>query len=88
MMRPDEQVLAEVNRIVCEVLENDSIKLKYETKASDVKDWDSLNHIQLVVAIEKHFKIRFNFSELQKFKNVGEMCDNIAVKLAAGAPKT
>ena len=88
MMRTDEQVLAEVNRIVCEVLENDFIELKYETQANDVKDWDSLNHIQLVVAIEKHFKIRFNFSELQKFKNVGEMCDNIALKLAAGAPKT
>jgi acyl carrier protein len=88
MMPTDEQVLAEVNRIVCDVLENDSIELKYETKASDVKDWDSLNHIQLVVAIEKHFEIRFNFAELQKFKNVGEMCDNIAVKLAAGGPKT
>jgi len=81
-------VLAEVNQIVCEVLDNDAIELKYETKANDVRDWDSLNHIQVVVAIEKHFKIRFNFAELQKFKNVGEMCDNIAVKLAAGAPKT
>lgn len=35
-----------------------------------------------LVAIEKHFKIRFNFTELQKFKNIGEMCDNIVVKLA------
>ena len=34
------------------------------------------------MAIEKHFQIRFNFAELQKFKNVGEWCDNIAVKLA------
>jgi acyl carrier protein len=88
MMGTDEQVLAEVNRIARDVLENDLIELKYETKASDVKDWDSLNHIQLVVAIEKHFKIRFNFAELQKFKNVGEMCDNIAVKIAARGPKT
>jgi acyl carrier protein len=88
MTPTNEQVLVEVNRIVCDVLEDDSIELKYETKASDVKNWDSLNHIQLVVAIEKHFKIRFNFAELQKFKNVGEMCDNIAVKLAAaGDPK-
>jgi len=87
-MHTNEEVLAEVNQIVCEVLDNDAIELKYETKANDVRDWDSLNHIQVVVAIEKHFKIRFNFAELQKFKNVGEMCDNIAVKLAAGAPKT
>ena len=86
MKHSSEQVLAEVNRILCEVLENDSIELKNETTANDVKGWDSLSHIELVVAVEKHFKIRFNFTELQKFKNVGEMCDNIAVKLAARDP--
>jgi acyl carrier protein len=67
---------------MCDVFNNDSIRLKRETVASDVADWDSLNHVELVVAVEKHFKIKFNFSELQKFKNVGEMCDNIATKLA------
>jgi acyl carrier protein len=81
MTYTNEQVMTEVNRIVCKVLGDDSIELRYETTANDVKEWDSLNHIQLVVAIEKHFKIRFNFAELQKFKNVGEMCDNIAIKL-------
>jgi acyl carrier protein len=87
MARDYEQVLAEFNRIFCEVMGDDLVQLKYETTANDVKDWDSLNHIQLVVAVEKHFKIRFNFAELQKFKNVGEMCDNITAKLAAGGPK-
>ena len=88
MTPTDEQVLTEVNRIVCEVFDNDLIQLKYETTANDVKEWDSLNHIQLVVAVEKHFKIRFNFAELQKFKNVGEMCDNIAAKLTSDSPKS
>jgi acyl carrier protein len=41
-----------------------------------------------VIAVEKHFKIRFNFAELQKFKNVGEMADNVAAKLASAAPRT
>jgi acyl carrier protein len=77
-----EQVLAEVNRIMCGVFNNPSIQLKYETTAHEVEGWDSLNHIELVVGVEKHFKIRFNFAELQKFKNVGEMCDNIVAKLA------
>ena len=80
-----EQVLADVNRIACEVLEDDLLVLRHDTIANEVKGWDSLNHIQLVVAVEKHFKIRFNFSELQRFKNVGEMCDNIALKLKADA---
>jgi acyl carrier protein len=82
MTPTSEQVLAEVNRIMCGVFNNRSIQLKYETTARDVEGWDSLNHIELVLAVEKHFKIRFNFAELQKFKNVGEMCDNIVAKLA------
>ena len=76
------EVLDEVNRIVRTVLDMDSIVLERETIAHDVEKWDSLSHIEIVVAIEKHFKIRFNFADLQKFKNVGEMCDNIVVKLA------
>ena len=77
-----EHVLVEVTGLFRDVLDNDSIKLKYETSAPDVQDWDSLNHIEIVVAVEKHFKIKFNFAELQKFQNVGQMCDNILVKLA------
>lgn len=82
MPKTFEQVLAEVTDIFRDVLNNDSISLKYETSAPDVQDWDSLNHIELVVAVEKHFKIKFNFAELQKFQNVGHMCDNIVAKLA------
>jgi len=82
MTQTYEQVLAAVNRIMCETFNNQAIQLKYETTARDVAEWDSLNHIELVLAVEKHFMIRFNFVELQKFKNVGEMCDNIVSKLA------
>ncbi len=82
MTLTNEQVLAEVNRIMCDTFNNPSIQLKYETTAQNVAEWDSLNHIELVVAVEKHFKIRFNFTDLQKFKNVGEMCDNVVLKLA------
>ena len=74
-------VLTQVTGIFKEVLETDNIKLEYHTSAKDIEEWDSLNHIELVVAIEKHFKIKFNFSELQKFKNVGEMCDNIVLRV-------
>ena len=78
----DEPILQEVSRIVGDVLNDDSVQLKYETTAREVPGWDSLNHIQIVLAIEKHFKIRFNFAELQRFKNVGQMCDNIATRIS------
>lgn len=74
------QVMAEVNDIFREVLENDSIQVQYETTANDIAEWDSLNHIQLVVEIERHFGIRFKSDELLSYKNVGEMCEAIARK--------
>ena len=72
-----EETIAEVQNIFRDVLDDDDISIEYDTTAEDVDDWDSLNHIQLVVAIEKHFNIRFNASEIQGFGNVGEMCEGI-----------
>jgi acyl carrier protein len=72
-----DEVLREVNQVVCASLRDPSIQLKMETSAKEVKNWDSLNHILIITAVEKHFGIRFNFAELQKFKNVGQMCESI-----------
>ena len=83
MSHTNEQTLAEMSQIFREVLNNPSVQLRNETTAADIEEWDSLNHIELVVALEKHFKIKFNFAELQKFKNVGEMCDSIVSKIGA-----
>ena len=71
------EIIKQVNDIFIDVLDNEDIKLTPETSAKDVEDWDSLNHIQLIVAIEKHFKLRFNTNEINSWKNVGEMCENI-----------
>tara|TARA_B100001063_G_C16773132_1_gene563073 strand:- start:2085 stop:2348 length:264 start_codon:yes stop_codon:yes gene_type:complete len=76
------QVITEkINNIFRDVLENEEINIKYETTANDVDEWDSLSHILLVVAIEKNFQIEFTTKEIQDFKNVGEMCEGIMLKL-------
>ena len=75
------EILQQVNTVFIDVLDNDKIVLKNETTANDVDEWDSLNHIQLVVAIEKAFKIRFASREIQSWKNVGEMVDSISLKI-------
>lgn len=75
-------IIKEVNDVFKDVFDNDTIVINYETTAKDIEDWDSLTHIQLVVAVEKHFRIRFTSSEILKFKNVGEMCESIALKLS------
>ncbi len=74
-------VIKKVNAIFNDVLENDDIKINYETTVKDIDEWDSLSHIALVVSIEKSFQIRFTAKEIQDFKNVGEMCEGILLKL-------
>lgn len=71
------EILSALNEIFHDVVDDDSTILKRETTAADVEDWDSLNHIQFVVAIEKHFKVKFTTAEIRAWKNVGDMCDAI-----------
>ncbi len=75
-------VLKQVNDIFIDVLENKTIILTDQTTASEIDEWDSLNHIHLVVSIEKHFKIRFTSKEIQSWKNVGEMINSIMEKIS------
>lgn len=77
-----EALLSRLNEIFNDVLDQTDIQLKDITTADDVMDWDSLSHIQLIVAIEKHFKIKFTTAEIGNFRNVGEMCDAIMKKIA------
>ena len=74
--------LGQLEPIFREVFDDSSIVLSRETTSDDVEDWDSLTHMNLVVAMELKFKIKFALGELQKLKNVGEMLDLINRKLA------
>ena len=76
-------ILATLNGIFADVIDETDVVLKRETTARDVDDWDSLNHIQFIVAIEKHFKIKFTRAEIASWKDVGAMCDAIAEKTEA-----
>ena len=73
-----QQILTEVFR---QVFDDDSIVLTRTTTANDIEEWDSLTHINLVVAVVARFKVKFALGELQTLKNVGEMIDLVNKKL-------
>jgi acyl carrier protein len=76
------EILKRVNTVFIDVLDDEKLVLTEATTANDVEEWDSLNHIQLVVAVEKKFGIRFASREIQGWKNVGEMVDSISAKIS------
>lgn len=71
------EILKTVQDIFRDILDDEEIVLEDTTTADDVEGWDSLTHIQLIVAIEKQFKIKFTSKEILSWRNVGEMLDSI-----------
>jgi acyl carrier protein len=77
-----EEIFSKLNEIFTDVLDlEDEVKLTDETSANDIEEWDSLSHIQLIVAIEKSFGIKFTSLEIMKWRNVGEMVNSMEEKL-------
>lgn len=75
------ETLNQVQDIFRDILDEEELVLSNSTTAPEVEGWDSLTHIQLVVAVEKHFKFKFTSKEILSWKNVGEMIDSIESKL-------
>jgi acyl carrier protein len=72
-----------LKEIVLKELDLDNFDFHDETSANMVPGWDSLSHIQIIVAIEKNYKIKFKGIEILKIKNMGELQSLIDTKLAA-----
>jgi acyl carrier protein len=71
-----------LNEVFRQVLEDDSIELTPSTTADDVEGWDSMNHIFIVVELEKRFGVKFQAAEMEELKNVGELAALVQQKLA------
>lgn len=77
----------ELNKIFRDVFDNDTIAIFETMTAKDLQEWDSLNHINLIVAAERHFKIKFTTQEIMTFQNVGHFANAIEQKLGVSAGK-
>ncbi|MCR4558207.1 MAG: acyl carrier protein [Saccharofermentans sp.] len=77
-----EEIYGKLNEVFQDVFDDEDIEVNDATVASDVDGWDSLEHINLIVAVERCFGIKFTMGETTGLKNVGEMVDRIIAHLS------
>jgi acyl carrier protein len=77
-----DDLLQRLTPIFRDVLDNDALALRDDLTAKDVEEWDSLNHVKLVIAIENGFKVKFTTREISSWQNVGDMKRTLQQKLA------
>ena len=76
-----EEIYKKLDEVFQDVFDDETIHVTDTTTANDIEDWDSLEHIGLIVAIERKFNIKFNMAEITSLKNVGEMVDIIVERV-------
>ncbi len=76
------EIFEKINIIFREEFDDDSLVITDETNAEDIEDWDSLAHVDLVIAMENEFSMKFNVREVGNLSNVGQMVDLIESRLA------
>jgi acyl carrier protein len=76
-----DELFNSVQEIFRDIFDEDDLIIQDKTNSDSIEEWDSLNHINLVSAIEKEFKIKFALGELMGLKDVGNMIDLMIEKL-------
>ena len=77
-----EQIFKKLDVVFRDVFDDDSICVAESTTSEDIEDWDSLEHINLIAAVEQEFGVKFNMGQVVTMKNVGEMADIIMCQLS------
>lgn len=72
-----EEVFEKVTEIFRDVFDDDDLVIGETTNSDDIEDWDSLEHIQLIVGMEKEFGVKFDIKTVNTLENVGQMVDLI-----------
>lgn len=72
----------ELKTVILGALNLDDWEITDETVAGELPGWDSLSHINIVLAVEKHFGVRFKGAEVLRLKNVGDLQRLVHAKVA------
>ncbi len=77
-----EQIYERLNKVFRDVFDDEDIVVTDTTTSDDIEDWDSLEHINLIVEVEHEFGIKFNMNEVTTMKNVGDMVNIIQSRIS------
>ncbi len=75
-----ELITKKLQKILIGFFKNKELKIKNNTKIKDIKGWDSLNHVKIIVLLEKKFKMKFSGDQIYKIKNINDILKNIIKK--------
>lgn len=75
------EIIEKLTPIFHDVFSDNTIVLCDDMTASDVENWDSLTHMFMITKVEEVFGIKFKLRELNKLKNVGDLCNTIEEKM-------
>lgn len=75
------EIKERLQEIFRDVFDEEDLEIREDMSAKDIDDWDSLAQINLIVAIEKEFGVKFNLDEVSQLKNIGEMLGLISKKI-------
>ncbi len=70
-------IIEKLTEVFRDVFDDESIVINENTTSSDIEEWDSIEHINLIGAVEDEFSLTFKMKEVSGMKNVGEMIDII-----------
>jgi acyl carrier protein len=80
----EDALLPRLNEVFRSVFDDPALTVSEATTAKDVRDWDSIAHITLVIELEREFNVKFQMAEIEKLRNVGDLVAMLVAKQARG----
>ena len=77
----EQEVFEKIQDIFKDIFDDENLEISYSTNSSHIEDWDSLNHINLIVAIETELNVKFDLEEVATLKDIGAMINMLLAKL-------
>ena len=76
------EIYQRLTKVFLDIFDDLTIELRPETSAADIPEWTSFNHINLIVASEQKFSVKFSTADVENLKNVGDLVALIQARLA------